>query len=141
MRSNQSYPYKSVTASVGNNLAAITRMLRSVDASQIMTNQDEPAIAFVIKDKPFVIKQPILFFLERNGGDVEKSRRQGWSALRDYTKALVTRAQVNLTPWTAFAPHIQLQGATIMTLEEAAIERINNGDLKLLSSNTEGANE
>ena len=134
---SQSYPYKSVTASVGNNVAAITKLLRSVEAVQIMTNQDEPAIAFVIKDKPFVIKQPTHFFVARNGGDIEKARRQGWSALRDYTKALVTRSQVNLIPWTAFATHLQLHGATVTTLEEAAIEKIETGDIKLLSKSME----
>ena len=99
-----------------------------------MTNQDEPALAFKIKDKPFIVKQPIDFFLERNKSNYEKARKQGWSALRDYIKALVTRAQVDITPWTVFASHLQLEGATITTVQEAVVTKILNGDIKLLTS-------
>lgn len=136
-RANAFYPYKSVSASVGNNISAIIKLLRSVEAVQVMTNHDEPAVAFQINNRPFVIKQPIDFFLSQNGDDFEKARKQGWSALRDYVKALVTRSQVALNPWTVFASHFQLPGSTVTTIEEQVVVEIENGNIKMLATKLE----
>ncbi|MBW2309420.1 MAG: hypothetical protein JRG73_21085 [Deltaproteobacteria bacterium] len=129
----EKYPYQYVTGSVHTAMGQTGRNLEKVGATDVFMNHSLPEVFFRLNEKPFAIRVPIGVFMRLNGGDKKKAIKQGWSALRDYVKALVILAKCSVgedEAWRVLAPHLLLADgkSTAADLIAASAER---GKLRL----------
>ena len=134
MSKSDYYPYKSVTATEGNNITAIIKLLEGVGARDITIAHERPAAGFTLGPNPYIVGQNMDWFCEKNGGDKKKARRQAWSALRDYLKALTIRLQTDdkTEAVKMLASHLQLPGPIVETVGDMVHAKARSGDIKLL---------